>query len=182
MFYDISKRTNGLVSNYDYVALDEIQSIKFTDPLEMQGALKGYLESGEYHVGSYRGIGSAGFILLGNIDTASMDTDADMFAHLPSVEGSADIIARRSDLDFNDHVNNVHYVEWMLEAADASPSEIDIVFRQAAKAGDRLVSERCAADGGRTLHAIRRPSDNAILATAATGNGLRTRSFPEAMQ
>ena len=37
------------------------------------------------------------------------------FAHLPSVEGSADIIARRSDLDFNDHVNNVHYVEWMLE-------------------------------------------------------------------
>ena len=104
------------------------------------------------------------------------------FAHLPSVEGSADIIARRSDLDFNDHVNNVHYVEWMLEAADASPSEIDIVFRQAAKAGDRLVSERCAADGGRTLHAIRRPSDNAILATAATGNGLRTRSFPEAMQ
>lgn len=85
MFYDISKRTNGLVSNYDYVALDEIQSIKFTDLMEMQGALKGYLESGEYHVGSYRGIGSAGFILLGNIDTASMDTDADMFAHLPSI-------------------------------------------------------------------------------------------------
>ena len=51
MFYDISKRTQGLVSRYDYVAFDEIQSIKFTDAMEMQGALKGYLESGEYRVG-----------------------------------------------------------------------------------------------------------------------------------
>ena len=111
------------------------------------------------------------------------------FAHLPSVDGSADVIARRSDLDFNDHVNNVHYVEWMMEVGGGRgatalpgdghagggghagrvilPAEIDIVFRQAAKACDRLVSERCAADGGRALHAIRRPSDNAILATAA---------------
>jgi hypothetical protein len=46
------------------------------------------------------------------------------------------------------------------------PGEIDIVFRQAAKAGEALVSEFCA-DGEKTLHAIRRTSDNAILATAA---------------
>ncbi len=44
MFYDISKRTQGLIFRYDYVAFDEIQSIKFTDAMEMQGALKGYLE------------------------------------------------------------------------------------------------------------------------------------------
>ena len=105
------------------------------------------------------------------------------FAHLPSVEGSADVLTRHSDLDFNDHVNNVHYVEWMLEGdggrgatalpgngghcADvAMPGEIDIVFRQAAKAGEALVSEFCA-EGEKTLHAIRRPSDNAVLATAA---------------
>ena len=103
------------------------------------------------------------------------------FAHLPSVDASADVLTRHSDLDFNDHVNNVHYVEWMLESvkckvesgkcdgrgATAVPRELDIVFRQAAKAGEALVSERCAADGGRTLHAIRRPSDGAVLATAA---------------
>ena len=107
------------------------------------------------------------------------------FAHLPSAESSADILTRRSDLDFNDHVNNVHYVEWMLENAAsvkcevesgkcggdagcvAMPGEMDIVFRQAAKAGDALVSESCA-DGEATLHAIRRPSDGAILATAAS--------------
>ena len=105
------------------------------------------------------------------------------FAHLPSVEGSADVLTRHSDLDFNDHVNNVHYVEWMLEGdggrgatalpgngshcADVTmPGEIDIVFRQAAKAGEALVSEFCA-EGEKTLHAIRRPSDNAVLATAA---------------
>ena len=90
------------------------------------------------------------------------------FAHLPSVDGSADVLTRSSDLDFNDHVNNVHYVEWMLEASESqSPSEVDIVFRTAAKAGETLVSERCAAEGGRTLHAIRRRSDGAVLSTAA---------------
>ena len=102
------------------------------------------------------------------------------FAHLPSVEASADILTRHGDLDFNDHVNNVHYVEWMLEAGGVGgddghagrvtlPGELDIVFRQAAKAGEALVSERCAAEGDRTFHAIRRPSDGAVLATAAMG-------------
>ena len=90
------------------------------------------------------------------------------FAHLPSAESGVEVLTRRSDLDFNDHVNNVHYVEWMLEASESqSPSEVDIVFRTAAKAGETLVSERCAADGGRTLHAIRRRSDGAVLSTAA---------------
>ena len=100
------------------------------------------------------------------------------FAHLPQVDGSADVLTRHSDLDFNDHVNNVHYVEWMLEAVGGrgatalpgtegdSPAEMDIVFRQAAKAGESVVSEFCVC-GAKTLHAIRRTSDNAILATAA---------------
>lgn len=92
------------------------------------------------------------------------------FAHLPAVDASAEILTRRSDLDFNDHINNVHYVEWMLEACE-SPAELDIVFRQAAKAGEALVAESCAVGDGRQLHAIRRRSDDAILATAAMANG-----------
>lgn len=83
MFYDISKKTPGLASRYDYVAFDEIQSIKFTDALEMQGALKGFLESGEYRVGDYRGVGDAGLVLLGNIDTGKMNVDQNMFSDLP---------------------------------------------------------------------------------------------------
>lgn len=85
MFYDISKRTPGLVSRYDYVAFDEIQSIKFTDAMEMQGALKGYLESGEYRVGDSRGVGDAGLILLGNIDAELMDVSQNMFQDLPDI-------------------------------------------------------------------------------------------------
>ena len=87
MFYDIGKRTPGLVSSYDYVAFDEIQSIKFTDAMEMQGALKGYLESplGEYRVGSSRGVGEAGLTLLGNIDSDLMDEDQNMFVDLPDI-------------------------------------------------------------------------------------------------
>ncbi|SHI81997.1 TIGR02688 family protein [Desulfofundulus thermosubterraneus DSM 16057] len=65
LFYDLSRRSTGLVSRYDYVALDEIQSISFPDEEEVRGALKGYLESGEYRVGDYRGVGEAGFVLLG---------------------------------------------------------------------------------------------------------------------
>lgn len=85
MFYDIGKKTPGLVSRYDYVAFDEIQSIRFTDAMEMQGALKGYLESGEYRVGDTRGIGDAGLILLGNIDSDLMNINQNMFKDLPEI-------------------------------------------------------------------------------------------------
>ena len=37
------------------------------------------------------------------------------FSQLPGVTSRVEIRVRQSDLDFNDHVNNVHYVEWMLE-------------------------------------------------------------------
>lgn len=40
MFYDISKRTQGLVCNNDYIALDEVQTISFTNIDEMRAALK----------------------------------------------------------------------------------------------------------------------------------------------
>lgn len=87
---------------------------------------------------------------------------------LAEVTARAEIRVRLSDLDFNDHVNNVHYVEWMLEALPGrgGPSEIDIVFRSAAKAGDVLDSE-CFCTGDRSFHQIRRVSDGSILATAA---------------
>lgn len=83
LFYDIARRAPGLIGRHDYVALDEIQSISFPDEAEVRGALKGYLESGEYRVGDYRGIGEASFVLLGNIDAESMSENANMFEKLP---------------------------------------------------------------------------------------------------
>jgi len=94
MFYDISKKTPGLVSRYDYVAFDEVQSIKFTDTLEMQGALKGYLEGGEYRVGDSRGVGDAGLILLGNIDSELMNINQNMFVDLPDIFHEAALLDR----------------------------------------------------------------------------------------
>lgn len=83
MFYDISKRTQGLVSNNDFVVLDEVQTISFTDADEMRAALKGYMESGIFTVGNYEGTADSGIILLGNIKKESMDEYENMFSELP---------------------------------------------------------------------------------------------------
>ena len=85
LFYNVQSRTPGLVSRYDYVALDEVQSITFPDEDEIRGALKGYMESGQYRVGDYNGVGEAGIVLLGNIDAELMTVDRDMFRELPMI-------------------------------------------------------------------------------------------------
>lgn len=94
LFYDLSRRSTGLVSRYDYVALDEIQSISFPDEEEVRGALKGYLESGEYRVGDYRGVGEAGFVLLGNISEDNMNENTNMFRELPAIFHESALIDR----------------------------------------------------------------------------------------
>jgi len=67
LLYDVARSTSGIITRYDFVVLDEIESIKFTEPSELQGALKNYLESGNFSVANYKGVSSAGFMLLGNI-------------------------------------------------------------------------------------------------------------------
>jgi len=87
---------------------------------------------------------------------------------------SAALTVRHSDHDFNNHVNNAHYVEWALECLPAEWSgqrnvcELDISYRAAAKWGDTILSEAAREDGPALLHRIRRASDNAVLATART--------------
>jgi len=96
MFYDISKRTEGLVSGNDFVTLDEVQTISFTDVDEMRAAMKGYLESGIFTVGNYEGAAEAGVILCGNIKKETMDNDGytNMFEELPSVFHESALIER----------------------------------------------------------------------------------------
>lgn len=96
MFYDIAKRSEGLVSGHDFITLDEVQTISFTDVDEMRAALKGYLESGVFTVGNYEGVASAGVILCGNISKETMDQDAttDMFQELPRVFHESALIER----------------------------------------------------------------------------------------
>ena len=96
LFYDISRGTEGLMSTYDFVTLDEVQTISFTDVDEMRAALKGYLESGEYTVGNHKGIAWAGMILCSNISKSIMDNDAttDMFTELPSAFHESALLER----------------------------------------------------------------------------------------
>lgn len=96
MFYDISKRTEGLVAGHDFITLDEVQTISFTDVDEMRAALKGYLESGIFTVGNYEGTASAGVILCGNISKETMDNNGttDMFCELPRVFHESALIER----------------------------------------------------------------------------------------
>lgn len=96
MFYDQNKRTEGLVSGNDFITLDEVQTISFTDVDEMRAALKGYLESGIFTVGNYEGTANAGMILCGNIRKETMDADGygNMFEELPYVFHESALIDR----------------------------------------------------------------------------------------
>lgn len=96
MFYDISRRTDGLVANNDFVTLDEVQTITFPDVDEMRGALKSFCENGYCNIGNHRVDGDAGVILCGNIKKETMDEDGfgNMFEELPSVFHESALIER----------------------------------------------------------------------------------------
>lgn len=85
LFYDMSSKQEGLINRYDFVAIDEISTIKIPDADEMKGALKGYLESGKYTVGNKAGSSLSGMIFLGNIDSNMFSTDKPMFSELPAI-------------------------------------------------------------------------------------------------
>lgn len=96
MFYDQSKRREGLLAGSDFVTLDEVQTISFTDTDEMRAALKGYLEQGTFTVGDYKGVADAGVVLCGNISKDIMDADgySNMFVELPFVFHESALIER----------------------------------------------------------------------------------------
>lgn len=86
LFYNMGSKTAGVVTRFDTVVLDEIQTIKFSDEGELVGAMKGYLEQGEFRVMQYKGSSDAGFVLLANIplNEDSTPKEIDLFRGLPS--------------------------------------------------------------------------------------------------
>ena len=65
--------------------------------------------------------------------------------------------AQKSQIDLNGHVNNVHYINWMLEPCESRcPAEMEIVFRSETLAGDEVCVETAAADGW-TYHRVFAP-------------------------
>jgi len=96
LFYDISKNMEGIVARYDFIALDEIQTIRFNDQDEIRGVFKSYLENGTFNVSNYRGSAGAGFILLGNISLSEdrKPINKVYFQELPEVFQESALIDR----------------------------------------------------------------------------------------
>lgn len=84
LFYDMNRQRPGIISNFNAVILDEIQTIKLSNEGEIIGALKGYLESGEFRVMGFHGSSDAGFVILGNIPIVDgQPRDQNCFEELP---------------------------------------------------------------------------------------------------
>ncbi len=67
LFYDKARQQNGIMKNHDFTAFDEIQTITFQEPAEIQAALKSYLESGKTTIDNNEFSSECGLILMGNI-------------------------------------------------------------------------------------------------------------------
>jgi ATP-dependent Lon protease len=78
LIYDNAKKTGGLITRFDFVAFDEIQTMKFDQPGQIQTALKDYMEFGEIKGFDSKTEADAGIIILGNIDAGRFDTSVNM--------------------------------------------------------------------------------------------------------
>lgn len=67
LFHNISTGTPGIVTRYDAIVLDEIQSVTGDSQGEVVAGLRVYLESGRFSRGKTMGTAECGFIMIGNI-------------------------------------------------------------------------------------------------------------------
>lgn len=67
LFHNLATHAPGLITRYDAIVLDEVQSIQGDSAGELIAGLKVYLESGRYRRGNSMGTSEAGFVMLGNI-------------------------------------------------------------------------------------------------------------------
>ncbi|MCH4147879.1 MAG: BREX system Lon protease-like protein BrxL [Prevotella sp.] len=67
LFFDKTKQQNGIIKNHDFTVFDEIQTIVFQEPAEIQAALKSYLESGKTTIDNNEFSSECGLMLMGNI-------------------------------------------------------------------------------------------------------------------
>ena len=67
LFFDKAKQQNGIIKNHDFTVFDEIQTIVFQEPAEIQAALKSYLESGKTTIDNQEFTSECGLMLMGNI-------------------------------------------------------------------------------------------------------------------
>ena len=94
LIYDNAKKIGGLLTRFDYVGFDEVQSITFEQPGQIQQALKHYMEFGEIKGFDAMLTADAGVIVLGNIDADRFDINKNMVAHISEVFGESATLDR----------------------------------------------------------------------------------------
>ncbi len=67
LFHNLNTNTPGLITRYDVVVFDEVQSIAGDSTGELIAGLKVYLESAKFSRGKTEATAEAGFVMLGNI-------------------------------------------------------------------------------------------------------------------
>ena len=85
LFFDKTKQQNGIIKNHDFTVFDEIQTIVFQEPAEIQAALKSYLESGKTTIDNNEFSSECGLMLMGNIPLSAqhMPVSSFYFTNLP---------------------------------------------------------------------------------------------------
>jgi len=94
LIYDNAKKTGGLLTRFDYVGFDEVQSITFEQPGQIQQALKHYMEFGEIKGFDAMLTADAGVIVLGNINAERFDINTNMVEHISEVFGESATLDR----------------------------------------------------------------------------------------
>ncbi len=101
----------------------------------------------------------------------------DKLAVLQKTDSERSFTVRLSDLDINEHVNNVTFIEWAVEAVPGNiqrshfPAELQISFQAESRFGDRIISkiEMIESDKSiRFFHSLCREKDGKEVATAMT--------------
>ena len=88
LFHNLATHTPGLITRYDAIVLDEVQSVHGDSAGELVAGLKVYLESGRYSRGKTMGTAEASFVMLGNTtmdeDKRPVYEDVGLFREIPN--------------------------------------------------------------------------------------------------
>jgi ATP-dependent Lon protease len=96
LFYDMQRKSMGMITLYDFITLDEIQTIKFTDSAELRAALKSFLEQGYTNIMGTRVESLAGFLIMGNISLSieNKPVSKKYFSELPDTFKESALLER----------------------------------------------------------------------------------------
>ena len=96
IFYNNATNTQGLLVKNDVFVLDEAQSISFTNPGEIIGILKRFLEAGYFTRGKQKVTSECSLVMLANIliDSSGKPLETNLFAYLPEFFGETAFIDR----------------------------------------------------------------------------------------